>query len=77
MNESIRQFFAAMLQLAPDDVVAESKPSDIPKWDSMQHLILISSVEEEFGVVIDPDEIVGMYDSYGNFEKVIVGKLPS
>lgn len=77
MEAKIREFFASMLQVSADDVTSESTPDSLARWDSMQHLILIGSVEEEFDVVIDPDEIVDMYENYRCFEQAVLAKLAS
>ena len=75
MQEKIKQLFAGMLQESPESLLAEATPDDIRKWDSMQHLIVVASVEEEFGIDIDPDEIVAMYENYGAFETMILKKV--
>ncbi len=36
--------------------------ADIAKWDSLRHLIFISSVEQEFGVEFDMDAIASLTD---------------
>jgi acyl carrier protein len=36
---------------------------------------LVSSFEEEFGVDIDPMEVVEMFENFRAFKRVILGKL--
>jgi acyl carrier protein len=38
-------------------VTATSTPSQVEKWDSLNHLKVIVALEEKYGVVFDPEEI--------------------
>ena len=40
--------------------------ADVEKWDSMNHVLLISSIEKEFGVTFDIMEIIGI-TCFGDF----------
>ena len=75
MEDRIRQLFATILQVNPDRISEESDPSSLDRWDSMQHLILVSGFEEEFGVDVDPEEAVAMYANFATFKKVVMQKL--
>ena len=35
---------------------------NVPEWDSLNHLRLIMSIEEEFGISLDPEDIVRFQD---------------
>ena len=37
----------------------------IPEWDSARHMELVAAVEAEFGVVLEPDDIL----DFSGFEK--------
>jgi acyl carrier protein len=63
------------LQVAPADITDATAPADVPRWDSMQHLILVSGFEEEFGIDVDPEEAVDMYRDFGTFRRAIQQKL--
>jgi acyl carrier protein len=75
VEEKIRELFATILQARPQDVHDGTQPADVERWDSMQHLILVSGFEEEFGVEVDPEEAVDMYRDFGTFKSVILQKL--
>lgn len=75
MEERIRQLFATILQVDLDRIRDDSDPATLERWDSMQHLILVSSFEEEFGVDVDPEEAVAMYANFAVFKKVVMQKL--
>ena len=46
---------------------------DVEKWDSMNHVLLISSIEKEFGVTFDIMEIIGI-TRFGDFVDLIEKK---
>ena len=48
--------------------------SDIPQWDSLNHLNLISSVEEEFDIKFDFEEI-GSLKNIGDIIGIILNKI--
>jgi acyl carrier protein len=75
MDDRIRELFATILQISPDRIRDESDPSSLDRWDSMQHLMLVSGFEEEFGVDVDPEEAVTMYANFATFKKIIRQKL--
>ena len=41
-------------------ITEDTASTDIEKWDSMNHVVLISSIEKEFGVSFDIMEIIGI-----------------
>ena len=43
---------------------------DVPQWDSVAHLSLISELEEPFDVMLEPDDILH-YGSYENGKKIL------
>lgn len=75
MEERIRQLFATMLQVDSDAIEDSTTPERLENWDSMQHLILVSGFEEEFGVDVDPEEAIDMYKDFATFKKVVLQKL--
>ena len=75
MEEEIRELFATLLQVAPEVIEDESSPASLEGWDSMQHLILVSGFEEEFGVDLDPEEAVEMYKNFATFKRLVLQKL--
>lgn len=51
------------------------KPENIQNWDSMGHINLIASIEEEFEVEFDPFEIADLLDSYTTIKNALAEKL--
>ena len=47
---------------------------DIEEWDSLTHISILASVQDEIGVSFDMDEIIAM-KNVGDMMKAIEGKL--
>lgn len=75
MEERVKELFAVVLGESPDIVTDATRPATLARWDSLQHLILISSFEEEFGVDIDPEEVAEMYEDFRSFKRIVLSKL--
>lgn len=52
----------------------EMTASDVEKWDSLTHLVLISDTEEEFGIKFKLKELIAM-KNVGDFLRSIESKL--
>jgi acyl carrier protein len=41
-------------------VTSETTPDDVPKWDSLGHMNMVSILEKEFGLQFELDEVMEM-----------------
>jgi acyl carrier protein len=57
MNEQLRSIVADTLGIDPAAVTPQTSREDEPAWDSLNHLRLVSAVEEAFGVKLTMAEI--------------------
>lgn len=55
-------------------ITEETSSSDIEQWDSMNHVVLISTIEKEFGVTFDIMEVINI-NKFGDFVNLIEQKL--
>lgn len=60
MSNQLQQIVATVLNVATDDVSDESGPHTIPEWNSLAHVAMVAAVEEEFNVLFEMEEIVGI-----------------
>ena len=65
--EKYKKVFAEALSIDESKFNEKIKYNDIPEWDSIGHMTLISALEEKFSISIDTDDIV----DFSSFE---VGK---
>jgi acyl carrier protein len=59
---TVQGAFKAAFDVDPELINMETKPTDIPAWDSMGHLALVSSLEQAFGLSFDVDQVMEMED---------------
>lgn len=53
----IREIMAEMLDVDPRTITAAFGRNDAPLWDSLNHLRLVSALEEAFGIKMTMQEI--------------------
>jgi len=78
MNQKIKEIMSAVFSIdaaAWDENVLNR--DNIEEWDSLSHLSLVTCLEEEFKVEIEPDEIP-LLDSVAAITKILEshGALP-
>jgi len=57
VDEQIKELVADVLDLDEDEITAELSPDDTEYWDSMNHLRLVTALEEEFDIKLTMDEV--------------------
>ena len=65
--EKYRKVFSKSLSIDENKVKNDLKYNDIPEWDSIGHMTLMSGLEEEFNISLETDDIV----DFSSFEKGI------
>lgn len=58
--KKIQTAFNLAFGVAPESITMDTTPKDIPAWDSMGHVSLVSSLEQTFGLNFDVDEVMEM-----------------
>jgi acyl carrier protein len=56
----VQKAFGAAFEVDPVSVTMNTAPGDIKAWDSMGHVTLASSLEQEFDLTFDVDELMEM-----------------
>lgn len=60
IESTVRSVIADVFGLAARDVRSDTTREDIPAWDSLQHLVLVLALEEEFDVHFDDQETLSL-----------------
>ena len=58
MSDRLQEVVASALQIAPDDVTDDMEFNSAPNWDSLNHITLMLSLEEAYGISISDDDVV-------------------
>ena len=60
MESALRKIAARVFRIDEQSLTPESSPQTIARWDSLKHMSLVSSVEEQLGIQFTADEIIGI-----------------
>ena len=70
--QKYQDIFIKSLSIETKKFDEKIKYNEIPEWDSIGHMTLMSGLEEGFGITIDTDDIVDFSSFKKGFE--ILGK---
>jgi acyl carrier protein len=73
LDTKLNQLIASLLHIPLNSISDQLAMSEVETWDSLQHMNLIASLEQEFGVEFTFEEIVSM-QSVAVIKNVLVGK---
>jgi acyl carrier protein len=76
MNAKLVEILAEIFMLDEDDVKSELTPEEVASWSSLNHLRLITVVEEEFGIKLSMDEIQSI-DNVARLNELVEAHLGS
>jgi acyl carrier protein len=60
INDRLQRVFREVLELGPDSDVENLKYRDIEQWDSLGHMSLVAAIEDEFGVLLDTEQVIDL-----------------
>lgn len=75
--ERVAKVFGDTLDCDAGAISKATVPDDVPGWDSVGHMSLVSSLEDEFGVEFDVDDIMEMTNVAKIVEIVEARSTPS
>ena len=58
--EQVRALLSEALQVPEDQISPDLTFGDIPQWDSMGHMEVLMSLENDYGIEINPDTITDL-----------------
>jgi len=61
-KEQLYDIISKTLDISVDSISDELAAGSIPQWDSLQHVVLISAIESNFGIQIDVDALIEIED---------------
>jgi acyl carrier protein len=74
LKEKVFEIIAQVMNVPIESVKEDSSPDTIETWDSLKHMSLVLTLEEEFDVQFSDEEIVKML-SVGLIMDVLSRKL--
>ena len=74
-EQKVDEVVAKILKISVGTISKDLTPHRVQNWDSLNHLTLIASLEEEFAIEIEPEEIIEMYKGYDIVRSIVLKKL--
>ena len=71
--KNINKILVKVFGISEENISDDATMNDIPGWDSLTHMDLITAIEESLGIELNGDEIAEM-TSFGNIRKVLTAK---
>lgn len=62
MKEEIIKLIAGVLEVDEKELDEDTAIGDLPEWDSIHHLIIVSAIEEKFDIQFTPDVLMDLED---------------
>ncbi|MFW9982257.1 MAG: acyl carrier protein [Candidatus Thorarchaeota archaeon] len=73
-EEKLLDILSKVLLLDTDKIPDNLRRKDFEPWDSMNHLIIVSEIENEFEIFFEDEEVVDMW-TVGDIKRILRSKL--
>jgi len=60
LQQQVIEIIAKVLEIAPSEVSPELSIGDVPKWDSIGNMAILTSLESELGLDFPADDLFEM-----------------
>ena len=61
-EERVKAVFSRVLDLPAEKVTDTLAYRGVLQWDSVSHMALVAGLEEEFGVMLETEEVIDLRD---------------
>lgn len=62
IEEKVKEIIAKVLEVEVSKINDDTAIGDIPEWDSLSHIQIVSAIEKEFGFNFTPDVMMDLED---------------
>lgn len=73
-KDKVIEIIANVLEVKPEEITLKSTVGDFPTWDSLGQLNILQSVQDEFDVEFEPEEMMDIED-VNDIIKAVESKL--
>lgn len=56
----LQEVIAKAFGITPNDITDELEYQSIPEWDSVSHLVLVTELENAYGITIEMEDVLTM-----------------
>ena len=72
-KQELKKIMAELFDIKEDEITDESSMDNIVKWDSLNHINLIMTIEEQFRITMNADDIIEM-TSFAKIKHILRGE---
>ena len=72
-NKKLQEIFLESLDIKEDKFNEGLKYNEIPEWDSIGHMSLVSAIEEKFSITMETDDIIE-FNSFQKGQEILESK---
>lgn len=76
VSEDLREIVSRVFNIEKNNVTDDLAREKMEAWDSLNHLLLISQIEEELGIEFTTQEVIHI-NTFKNLREVVSEKLRS
>ena len=62
IKDKVKEIIANSIEVEINKIDEDTAIGDFPNWDSMGQLVIITSLEKEFNIKFDPEDIMELED---------------
>ena len=62
ITDKVKEIIANSIEVEINKIDEDTAIGDFPNWDSMGQLVIITSLEKEFNIKFDPEDIMELED---------------
>ena len=74
VKDKVFEIIANVLEVKVEDITLNSTVGDFPTWDSLGQLNILQSVQDEFEVEFEPEEMMDIED-VNDIIKIVESKI--
>ena len=60
VESKLNEIFTAVLELELDKINSEMSTDNTEQWDSIKHLMLMNTIEEEFNIQLNDEDLLNL-----------------
>jgi len=57
-EKELKRLMSSLLELKPEEINDETSNDNTESWDSLKHMEIISTIEDNFNITFSADEII-------------------
>jgi len=70
MSKDLFDLVAGIVNVSPQELTLESGPENLPKWDSLAQITIVSAIEQKYSIKLTMPEILSIR-SVANLQELI------